>query len=99
MGNHEWCERCHMSDFHYGKPCEEVNPEGFKKAQKERDEHYIERKRGRVLLNKLAEKLKQHGIRTFIDSGYSADHITIAGYELVRAEDRKNADRMSKMQK
>jgi hypothetical protein len=58
MGNHEFCSRCHASDFHLGMSCEEAYPEKLKRADKQRADHEKRRLKIRGLCQTLVEMLR-----------------------------------------
>jgi hypothetical protein len=78
MGNHEYCDECGASDFHFGREC---NPERKAKHQKEREEI---RKR-----NENYDRLTESTIKELRNLGFKAKknqygNIEIARYDLDR---------------
>jgi hypothetical protein len=65
MGNHEFCTRCHASDFHIGMTCEEAYPERLKKVEKEKKEQKKRVEEGTKLAKKLAARLKKLGYTVY----------------------------------
>jgi hypothetical protein len=81
MGNHEWCEECQSSSFHYGKPCDPVKVARVKAA---RDEHARLEARANEAAVKLVESLRGLGLEAQFDS-WNPQHVTISKWTLVDA--------------
>lgn len=90
MGNHEFCTGCGASDFHIGKTCEEAYPEKRKKVLERNAVAEEEQKVGAVILEKLVNQLKEHGIYSSLirrQGLYSKiDNLDVTGYALARSE-------------
>jgi hypothetical protein len=98
MGNHEWCEGCHETDFHDGKACEEAYPESRKKVLAENAARQRERERGLALLEKFAEEMRTRGLDLSIDCGISIDKVCVCGFELARSEAKSRRDARGDME-
>lgn len=56
MGNHEFCEECGASSFHYGQPCDPKRKTKYQKEQQEiRDREILARKAAKNLVKKLKD--------------------------------------------
>jgi hypothetical protein len=64
MGNHEYCEECGASDFHYNKPC---NPERKAKFQAEQDKLYAREQQAEKAAKKAVKKLQKLGYKAKTD--------------------------------
>jgi len=60
MGNHEWCEHCETSDFHYGYPCD---PERLRVIKERKDAYKIQADKAKIELAKLTRSLEKKKIK------------------------------------
>jgi hypothetical protein len=89
MGNHEFCSRCHASDFHYGKSCEEAYPEKLAQTLKENEriKQNIAEARDKVV--KIVAALRRKNIpaeleeQRGLDGEFGFAKVIVAGHHLV----------------
>lgn len=83
MGNHEFCSRCHASDFHRNQTCEEAYPEKLKRADAERAALERQHNAGIKKLTVLQKKLARLGVKatfTYFNIKISALEIHWQGF-------------------
>lgn len=56
MGNHEYCQDCGLSSFHYGEPCP---PKAYRKHQAEKKAIERRNKQASEAAEKLAEDIRK----------------------------------------
>lgn len=88
MGNHEFCSRCHASDFHYGQTCEQAYPEKLARAEKERAERKQQSLDGGAACRALLAKLRKMKIPAEIEEhrfedGELVTTVVIKGHNLI----------------
>ena len=59
MGNHEFCTRCHASDFHSGYTCEEAYPEKLARVQRDEQDLKIRMAEAKRRLEAVASHLRK----------------------------------------
>lgn len=75
MGNHEFCSRCHASDFHSGMTCEQAYPEKLARTNKERKRHEQDRLKARVEIEKIVAVLRRKNIPAELEESMGLDKI------------------------
>lgn len=77
MGNHEFCEDCHINNFHHGEPCDPT-----KKAivELEKLERANRKKWQRERMEEICTNLKLQGLPAHFDRDLHA--VVIRGYDL-----------------
>ncbi|MES2213684.1 MAG: hypothetical protein V4473_02490 [Patescibacteria group bacterium] len=78
MGNHEYCEECGESNFHYNRPCD---PERKAKYQREIEQKKEREVRGKQAAVSALKKLKKLGYEGEIDQH---GDIRISKYSLIK---------------
>jgi|SRR5579864_37297 len=89
MGNHEFCSRCHASDFHSGMTCEQAYPEKLAQTQKETAQRERDRLKARAACVKLVADLRRKNIPAELEEhklehedGWSFPEVVIKGYNM-----------------
>ncbi len=77
MGNHEYCEECGASDFHYGRDCEPTRKATFQAGLREVEER---NKRATEAAKEAVIKLRGLGYKPQLDQ---FDNITISKHTLI----------------
>lgn len=104
MGNHEFCSRCHASDFHSGRTCEQAYPEGLAKAEKERADHENQRLRKNQAVEAMVKRLRRLQIpaevdeHVFIGDKGPTFKVVIEGHDLIGSRRKAMLDTDPKVQ-